>query len=138
LILAHHAHLLKGIEQYKGKIIVNGLANFVMGNRKRQTKLTNDPNDWRNRRKKMFPELNEDGSHPDAKYSIIAKCAIENGKITKASYLPYLINEQGQPKILKNDARGQQIFDYMDQITREANLNVGYDWDGDEILVRIS
>ena len=29
LILGHHAHICKGIEQYKGKVIFHNLGNFV-------------------------------------------------------------------------------------------------------------
>ena len=51
------------------------------------------------------------------------------------SYLPCLIDKQGRPEILKHDDRGQQIFEYMEKITREADLNAGYEWDGDEVLI---
>ena len=41
----------------------------------------------------------------------------------------------GQPEILDNDEMGQQVFDYMDKITRAAGLNARYEWEGDEVVV---
>ena len=67
--------------------------------------------------------------------SMIAKCTIEDGKITKASYLPCLINEHRQPEILKNDERGKAVYDYVENISIAAGLNVHYEWDGDEVVV---
>jgi poly-gamma-glutamate synthesis protein (capsule biosynthesis protein) len=73
--------------------------------------------------------------HPEAKQTIIAKCLIENKKISRVSYLPCLIDKQGRPEILKHDERGKQIFEYMEKISREADLNARYEWDGDEVLI---
>jgi poly-gamma-glutamate synthesis protein (capsule biosynthesis protein) len=52
-------------------------------------------------------------------------------------FLPCLINKQGQPEILKHDERGQQVFDYMDKITKAVRMPTQYEWDGDEIVVKM-
>jgi len=143
LILGHHAHILKGIEQYKGKIIFHGLGNFVVA----MPPVHEEPvtwafQQWEERMKDIFHGLNE----PDTGYTdypwqaetaqtIIAKREVDGGQISRASYLPCLINKQGQPEMLKNDERGQRVFDYMDRITREAGLNARYEWEGDEVVV---
>ena len=72
---------------------------------------------------------------PARNMTMIAKCVVENGKITRASYLPCVINEEQQPVILKNDEKGREVFDFMDRITKAAGLNVRYEWDGDEIVI---
>ena len=72
---------------------------------------------------------------PAARKGIIVKCVVEGGRISQISYLPLLINKQGQPEIVKHDERGQEVFDYMDKITREADLNAKYEWKGDEVLI---
>jgi len=140
LILGHHAHILKGVEVYKNRVIFHGLCNFVTV----VTHLTEDPikgsQPWARRRKELFgftpdPEYPTYPFHPDAKYTIIAKCIIEEGKIKRVSYLPCLMNKQGQPEILKNDDRGKQVFAYMDKITKEANLNTKFVWKGNEVVI---
>jgi hypothetical protein len=45
------------------------------------------------------------------------------------------MNKQGQPEILKNDDRGKQVFAYMDKITKEANLNTKFAWNGHEVVI---
>jgi hypothetical protein len=142
LVLGHHAHILKGIEQYKGKWIFHGLANFVFGMPEGLVQ-TRGP-DW----KEAFvtahggPFFFERGgletpfaSFPERMMTIIAKCTVSYGQISQASYLPCWINKKGQPEILKNDERGQQVFAYMDNITKGAGLNARYDWKKDEVIL---
>jgi poly-gamma-glutamate synthesis protein (capsule biosynthesis protein) len=140
LIISHHAHILKGIERYKGKTIFHGLGNFVAVTRALTPTPGQDSQQWAIRRKELFgfvpdPEYPTYPFHPEAKQTIIAKCTISGGKITRVSYLPCLINKEGQPIILRNEPAGQQVFDYMAKITNEAGLNAKYDWAGDEIII---
>ena len=117
LILAEHAHILKGIEMYRGKPIYHGMNHFamsfqntpitdpavlakIMANYKEHHGFDADPETV----KRMYPTR-------DTCKTIIAKCTISNGKITKAGYLPCLINmETEQPEILKHDARGKKYL----------------------------
>jgi hypothetical protein len=67
---------------------------------------------------------------------MIAKCVIEDKKITRVSYLPCLINEKQQPEILKHDERGQQLVDYIDMLNKDEELDTVSAWDGDEVVIR--
>ena len=139
LILAEHAHLLRGIEQYKHKLIFHGLATFAdppVTPTKRpewivqqQQRIFKDSFGIEMSEYLSFPKM------PDSNLTIIAKCMIENGKITRVSFLPCILDNLGQPKILKHDKRGQQVFDYMNKITKAAGLNAQYQWEGDEVVV---
>ena len=141
IIFSHHAHILKGIEVYRAKVIFHGLGNFVNVVRH----LTVDPSkgldQWAKRRKEIFgfepdPEYPPFYPfHPEAKHTLIARCIIEDAKISRVSYLPCFINKKGAPEILKRDERGQQTFDYVEKITRGADLNARFAWDGDEVVV---
>jgi len=132
LVLGHHAHMLKGVEEYKGKYIFHGLGMFVpagLGLTEERKKL---------RRSLAGPNVSGGYDHqqdPDSKLTIVVKCLILDRKISLLSYLPCLINEQRQPEVLKNDDEGQQVFDFMDRITRDAGLNTRYEWKGDEIVI---
>jgi poly-gamma-glutamate capsule biosynthesis protein CapA/YwtB (metallophosphatase superfamily) len=141
LILAEHAHILKGIEVYRGKPIYHGMNHFAMSfpntpitdpavlskilaNYKEHHGFDADPETV----KYMYPTR-------DTYKTIIAKLTITDGKISRAGYLPCLINmKTEQPEILKHDARGREVFDYMDRITKAAGLNARYEWDGDEVV----
>ncbi len=140
LILGSHAHIMKGIEIYRGKVIFHGLGNFITVT----TALTVATNwnmaQWIERRKKMFgfkpdPEYPTYAFHPEGKQQIIAKFIIEDKKISEVRYIPCMVNKKGQPEILRHDERGAQIFQYMEKITREAGLNGKFQWNGDEVRV---
>ena len=140
LILGHHAHILKGIEVYKGKMIFHGLNQLVAILPQLAPKPGQDKEDWAQKRKRLYnfePDSENPNYpfHPDSKQTIIAKCLIEDGRIRKVTYLPCLINKVGQPEILKHDERGNKVFDYMDRISAEAGLKTRFKWDGDEVLV---
>ena len=163
LILSHHAHILKGIELYKGKAIFHGLGNFVTvcevehenyfrygsfikmgkGHPKSQTEAAEDQKRHTQElvRTHGGPFVFESGGRQSAfppreiNMSMIAKCTIENGTITKAGYLPCLINEHGQPEILKNDERGRQVYEYVENISNAVGLNARFQWEADEVVV---
>jgi hypothetical protein len=149
LIVAEHAHILKGIETYKGKTIFHGLGNFVTGGGP-NILLKGERPDWLKRQEEMRvkesfglergPQCPTWPMHPDQNLSVVAKCVIEEAKITRVSYLPCIISSEGteyeKPEILKNGEQGRRIFDYMEKITREAGLNAEYEWDGDEVLIK--
>lgn len=139
VILGHHAHILKGVEVYKGKTIFHGLCNLVAW-LPSLAKPGPDPEAWASRRRELFgflpdPEYPTYPFHPEAKYTIIARCVVEEGTITGTSYLPCIVNKQGQPEIMKQDERGQEVFEYVQRITRAAKLNAEYAWDGNSVSI---
>ena len=140
VVVGHHAHILRGIELYKGKVIFHGLCNLVTYRPGLAPKASEDPNSWVRKRREIFgfepdPEYPTYPFHPEAKNTIIGKCLIKDKKIVQTSYLPCFVNKQGQPEVLKRDARGEAVFEYMKRITKEAGLNAKYEWKGDEVLV---
>ncbi len=140
LILSHHAHILKGIEVYRGKTIFHGLCNFVTAVQHLTVDPAKGPAQWAQRRKELFgfvpdPQYPIYPFHPEARYTIIAKCLIEGNAIRRVSYLPCLVNREAQPEILKNDEKGQQVFEYTKMITEKADLNARFIWKGDEVTV---
>jgi poly-gamma-glutamate synthesis protein (capsule biosynthesis protein) len=141
VIFGHHAHILKGIEVYKGRTIFHGLCNFVAYVPLLAPKPNQDALSWARRRRELFgfdpdPEYPTYPFHPDAKYTIMGKCTVEDKRIVQTSYVPCLVDKQAAPHVLGNDVQGQAVFDYMDRITRAANLNAHYEWQGDEVVIK--
>ena len=142
VILGHHAHILKGIEFYRGKPIFYGLCNFVFDQRSLANLKTEShaARTWGSKRMEVFkfqddPDYPTYRMHPEAKQTMIAKLKIGNGKISRVSYLPCYYNKNAKPEILKHDERGQENFDYMVKITKGAGLNAEFEWDGDEVVI---
>jgi poly-gamma-glutamate capsule biosynthesis protein CapA/YwtB (metallophosphatase superfamily) len=141
LVASHHAHILRGIEVYKGKPIYHGLGNFVTVTHALSPQGATDANDWALRRMKLFgfvpdPETPEYPFHPESRHSLLAKCVVAPSGEIEARFLPVEINRRSQPEILGHDTRGQTVVDYVERITREAGLNTGFAWDGDEVVIR--
>ena len=140
LILGHHAHILKGIEQYRGKTIFHGLCNFVTVTRALHPEEAPSHNlrvhaRRRLERMQLDPDYPYYPFHPEAKQTIIAKCLIEDKKISSVRYMPCFIDKKGRPEILKCDDRGRMISDYVEKITRDAGLNGTFEWEDDEVII---
>ncbi|MBI2988730.1 MAG: CapA family protein [Deltaproteobacteria bacterium] len=132
VILGHHAHILKGIEVYKGKVIFYSLCNFV----------SPAPQGYRSPFKAIYgmeldPEYPDYDFPVDSRKSIIAKCIIADKKIERVSYLPLMINKRAQPEVLsRSDKRSSEVFDYMEWCCRDQRLDTKFSWEGDEVVIR--
>jgi Bacterial capsule synthesis protein PGA_cap len=137
LILGGHPHILKGIEVYRGKVIFYSMCNFTLEIRPKDWNSTGAPS----KTKKIynFPLDPEYPNYPmprESRATLIVKALIENQGIKRVSYLPCYINKQSEPEIVtRQDKRGQEVFSYMEDISRSENLSVHFSWDGDEVLI---
>lgn len=145
LILGHHQHILKPIEIYNGKAIFYGLSNFAM------EEVTNMLQD----QKMKGQDMKTSKSHKemtaisdafktttrcfpmDSYMTIVAKWEVKDKKITKVSFLPAYLPEDGAPYILKpKDPMFQKIVDYMCNITDNQELDSGiYKVNGEEVIL---
>lgn len=139
LIVGTHAHILKGIEVYKGKAIFYSLGNFALDSNFRtwpnitpgQKELVEtydiaiDP-DWA----KGYPYAG------DARKTMAVKCLVSRQGIERVCFLPATITQDARPRFLSKteDAFGE-LVQYMKDVTAEANLNAQYQLEGDEVVV---
>ena len=125
LILGHHAHILKGIEVYKGKVIFHSLANFAM-----------DSMIHRGISGRWDTSLHPKVDNPDAKKTIMVKCLIANKKIQRVSFLPFMINNLGQPEPLSaKDKRSGEVYEYVMWCCQDQKLDTNFVREGDEVVV---
>jgi poly-gamma-glutamate capsule biosynthesis protein CapA/YwtB (metallophosphatase superfamily) len=138
IILGGHPHILKGIEVYKGKVIFYSLCNFAL-------ELT--PEVWNSKgapskTKKIYnyvpdPECPNYPMPHESRATLIVKAAIENGDIRRVSFIPCYVNRNSEPEIVsRDDSRGQEVFNYVKDISASEGLAVRFSWDGDEVLVQ--
>ncbi len=140
VVVSHHAHILRGIEVYKGKPIYHGLGNFVTVTQALSTKGVTDPNAWALRRKQLFgfepdPNTPEYPFHPESRLTMLAKLTVSEGEVVGAGFVPFVINQRSQPEPVGHTARGEEVLDYVGRITREAGLQATFTWRGDEVAV---
>jgi hypothetical protein len=141
LVLQHHAHILKGIEVYRGKVIFYGLGNFAIEVHFMIREWADSPKikeirkalnpDWH----PPYPDYSSFPFPPDSRKTIIVKYVISKNSVS-ISFLPALINRQSQPEILSPDNKEfQDIIDYVDFISREAGYNTSFRINGAEVSI---
>ena len=138
LIIGHHTHILKGIEVYRGKVILYNLGNFALdlpftfaeglidspGHKEIQTLFSSQ---------KLDPEYSLPA---DTRKTLIAKCVITDKEIRSVAVLPAYINGQSQPEVLSSqDERFDEVVRYLEEITRDQGLNTRYTVAGDEVVI---
>lgn len=140
VVTGHHAHILRGIEVYRGKPIYHGLGNFVAVTRALAIRPGTARDDWARQRREHFgfepdPERPHLPWHPEAANSMIASVSWDEDLRMRAGLVPCYINKLGQPEPFGNDPRGQRVLDYIEHITDRGGLNARYHWDGDQVAI---
>jgi poly-gamma-glutamate synthesis protein (capsule biosynthesis protein) len=140
VVTGHHAHILRGIEVYRGKPIYHGLGNFVAVTRALAIRPGMERDDWARQRREHFgfepdPETPHLPWHPEARNTMIASLSWDDDLRMRAALIPCFINKLGQPQPFGNDRQGQQVLAYIEHITEHGRLNARYCWDGDQVLI---
>lgn len=129
-ILGHHAHILKGIEFYRGKPIFHSLCNFAID-------LRMDPE---HAKSKSFREIQAlspgwvpdfDSLYnfpPDSRMTIIARLALDENGLLEAGFIPAWINSDAQAEPLApEDPRFAQVCAYVEQMGEWAGLSTAFE-----------
>jgi hypothetical protein len=148
VVFSSHAHILRGVEIYKGRTIFHGLNNFAVWapllspNYKGKFNKTefSDQEEWNRKRIARFgfvpdPDYPTYPFHPESVHTAAAKCIVRDGKIAETRLIPLLVGKDGVTRVLHRDELGQKTFDYIVRITDSQNLNVRYEWKGDEMVI---
>jgi hypothetical protein len=137
IVVGHHAHILRGIEIYKGRPIYHGLGNFVTVTRALNLEANPSPKrlDWARRRRELFgfepdPNYPTYPFHPEARNAMIAVCEIGVEGIRKAGFIPCWVNPHGQPEVCGDNERGRSVARYIEEISGKAALRTHFEWDG--------
>jgi poly-gamma-glutamate capsule biosynthesis protein CapA/YwtB (metallophosphatase superfamily) len=143
LVLGHHAHVLKGIDFYKGRPIFHSMGNFAMD----LPRLDQSPQTTPILLKlfKKYPHIRFDPSYPsypiyDARMTMIVKISIDpkQGKITRCAFRPCYILPNSVPiPVEPGDPRFDEVVTYVGQITEEAGLNATFAIEGNEVEVKV-
>lgn len=136
-IIGHHPHILKGIEVYKGKPIFYSLGNFAM-----DTNSKTRPTDqvWRKKLKKAYALWGTPGPYDyrklkGASYSMVVKLEVADGSVGRVSFRPAVIEEFTPRLVSASDEAGQEVVDYVRDITDGAGLNASFHIDGDDVVI---
>ena len=135
LILGHHAHSLKSVEVYKGKVCFYSIGNFLTNGVGRRQVF-----DWNLIWYRMDPEYVRDGLYIQpigCEKSMIAKAVFGKNGVERVSFIPVHINRKAQPAAIPpDDPRFLETLDYMEWVSDQHAHK--FTVEGNEILVETS
>ncbi|HEX6512023.1 MAG TPA: CapA family protein [Chloroflexota bacterium] len=103
MVVGHHPHVLQAIEVYHGKPIIYSLGNYVH-------------------------DLGSMGIRGKRFTTMLARCAISDGRVSALSYVPGFVEGNGPPRFAK-PAEAASIVDYMAEISEPygTRFEIGQD-----------
>jgi len=119
LILGHHAHSIKAIEVYKGKVCFYSIGNFMTtGSNKRDANTFDWNLVWFPIDKECLPPHGKYQFPTHCRKTMVAKAVIGKKGIEKVSFLPAFINPQAQPYVVApDDPKFQEILDWTEWVS---------------------
>ena len=134
VVVGQHAHILKGIEFYKGKPIFHGLGNFVTVTRALNADENSSPQrmEWAQKRSKLFGfermvDYPNYPFHPQSRNAMIAR--IDFGEYGKGNigFVPCWIKPDGSPHpVAVQSDKGKEVVKYVEEITRAAGFKTQF------------
>lgn len=127
VVIGHHAHLIRGMEYYRGKPIFHGLGNGCVVTRALGPDQDNPARAaWVERRKQLFgfepdPEYWLAPFHPDAVNAMLGRLQWHDDGRIEAGFVPLYVEAPGRP-VIADEQRAAATIAYMARITSEAGL----------------
>jgi poly-gamma-glutamate synthesis protein (capsule biosynthesis protein) len=134
-VAAHHHHVLRGMEWYKGAAIFYGLGHFVFdlqtfrGPEEIVTKGVAARDPETDESYDLAPRIGWPWMpwHRDGRMTALAWVSAESGRIDAAGFLPCMINKKGQVyPVDPASADGQQVLAYVEKGCRTEKLNATF------------
>jgi poly-gamma-glutamate capsule biosynthesis protein CapA/YwtB (metallophosphatase superfamily) len=127
VVIGHHAHLIRGMEFYRGKPIFHGLGNGCVVTRALSPGQDNPGRAaWVERRKKLFgfepdPDYWLAPFHPDAVNAMLGRLKWRDDGRIEAGFVPVHVEAPGRP-VIADESHAAAMIAYMARVTREAGL----------------
>ncbi|AOH83346.1 capsule biosynthesis protein [Sphingomonas panacis] len=128
IVVGHHAHIVRGIELYRGRPIFHGLGNGVVVTQALSPAQDHPARaEWAERRKRMFgfepdPAYMLAPFHPEAVNGMIGRCRINVDGTMETAFRPIWFAPPGRPEIAEG-AQAEAVADYIDAIGQRAGLS---------------
>lgn len=133
-VVAHHAHITRGVEMHRGRPIFHGLGNFVTVTRALSPTGgdSEERRAWARRRTELYgfapdPAMPTYPFHPESRNTMIATLQLTDGGV-EAGLIPCWIDDDASPRPLTRDAGGEKVLDYVRDITARAGFSTGFEW----------
>ncbi len=116
LILGHHAHSIKAVEVYKGKVCFYSIGNFMTTGSPKKSPSTFEWNlIWFEADKECMPPNGRYFFPSHCRKTMVAKAVIGKKGIERVSFLPAFINPRAQPYVVTpDDPKFKEILDFTE------------------------
>jgi hypothetical protein len=127
LVVGHHAHIVRGIEFYRGKPIFHGLGNGCVVTTALAPDQQHPPRaEWAQQRKILFgfepdPAYTLAPFHPEAVNAFLARVLWHGDGTLAVGIVPVAVDPPGKPR-LADAAESAAICAYLQRITQMAGL----------------
>jgi poly-gamma-glutamate synthesis protein (capsule biosynthesis protein) len=127
IVCGHHAHLVRGIEVYRGKPIFHGLGNGCVVTRALSPDQSHPARAaWARKRRELFgfepdPAYYLAPFHPEAVHGMLGRVRVLESGSLRVGFVPVFVEPPGRPT-LAGAGRAQDVTRYIEQITSAAGL----------------
>jgi len=127
LVIAHHAHLVRGIEFIEGRPVFHGLGNGCVVTEALAPQQAHPARAaWAERRKQLFgfepdPAFTLAPFHPEAVHAFMARLLWYPDGTLECGIVPVVVEAPGRPRLAVGDEVGR-ICEYLRRITAAAGL----------------
>lgn len=138
LILGHHAHSIKAIEVYKGKVCFYSIGNFMTtGSKKAKAGFLEWNFNWFQIEDECMWPKGMYNFPPHCRMTMVPKIIIGKKGIEKVSFLPAYINPQAQPYAVgPDDPRFKEILAFTEWVSDQHPHK--FRVEGNEVVVETS
>ena len=134
LILGHHAHILKAVEVYKGKVCFYSIGNFMAtGSGKPRASHYHNLH-WYKIAPEDQPPQGLYAFPSNSKKSLLVKATFSKSGIDRVAFLPMWIGSDAHPSMLApDDPRFAEVVDYLDWVSDQ--FPHAFRVEGEEVVV---
>jgi poly-gamma-glutamate capsule biosynthesis protein CapA/YwtB (metallophosphatase superfamily) len=127
IVLGHHAHIVRGIELYRGKPIFHGLGNGCVVTRALSPDQSHPERAaWARKRRELFG-FEPDAAyylapfHPEAVNAMLGRVQVNGDGRLRTGFIPVHVEPPGRPELATSSQRAS-ISKYIERITVAAGL----------------
>jgi poly-gamma-glutamate synthesis protein (capsule biosynthesis protein) len=132
IVVCHHAHIVRGIELYRGRPIFHGLGNGCVVTRALSPDQSRGSDEakkaraaWARKRRELFgfepdPAYYLAPFHPEAINGMLGSVRLDASGL-HAGFVPLHVEPPGRPTIARNET-ARDVIDYIERITTAAGL----------------
>ena len=135
LIIGHHAHSIKAVEVYKGKVCFYSVGNLMTTGSPKTVRSTYDWN-------LIWLPIDEECMAPNGRYffpshcrmTMIPKAVMGKKGVERVSFLPAFINPRAQPYVLnRDDPKFQEVLKFTEWVSDQHPHK--FLVEGDEVVI---